>query len=128
MLVVAFGGAAGTARVVVDAKREEGIKAGLVKIRLFRPFPRKRLAEVLRGKKAIGVIDRSVCFGWNCGPMYMELKALSPETGVIPMLSYIGGMANLDITIPHIERVVDETYAAARGKPYQEVTWIPLEE
>jgi pyruvate/2-oxoacid:ferredoxin oxidoreductase alpha subunit len=128
MLVVASGGAAGTARVVVDAKREEGIKAGLVKIRLFRPFPRKRLAEVLRGKKAIGVIDRSVCFGWNCGPMYMELKALSPETGVIPMLSYIDGMANLDITIPHIERVVDETYAAARGKPYQEVTWIPLEE
>ena len=128
ILVVASGGAAGTARVVVDAKREEGIKAGLVKIRLFRPFPRKRLAEVLRGKKAIGIIDRSVCFGWNCGPMYMELRALSPETGVMPMLSFIDGMANLDITIPHIERVVDETYAAASGKPYQEVTWIPLEE
>ena len=46
----------------------------------------------------------------------------------MPMLSYIDGLANLDITIPHIERVIDEVHAAAQGKPYQEVTWIPLEE
>ena len=90
--------------------------------------PRKRLAEVLKGKKAIGVLDRSVGFGWNCGPMCMELKALTPEIGIVPMLSYIDGLANLDITIPHIERVIDEVHAAAQGKPYQEVTWIPLEE
>jgi len=113
---------------VVDAKREEGIKVGLVKLRLFRPFPRQRLSEALKGKKAIGVIDRSVGFGWNCGPMYMELRALTPEIGIVPMLSYIDGLANLDITIPHIERVIDEVYAASQGKPYQEVTWIPLEE
>jgi len=128
IIVVASGGAAGTAKVVVDAKREQGIKVGLVKLRLFRPFPRKRLAEVLKGRKAIGVIDRSVGFGWNCGPMYMELRAITPEIGIMPMLSYIDGLANLDITIPHIERVVDEVYDAAQGKPYQEVTWIPLEE
>jgi pyruvate/2-oxoacid:ferredoxin oxidoreductase alpha subunit len=128
VVVVASGGAAGTARVAVDAKRAEGIKVGLVKLRLFRPFPRKRLAEALKGKKAIGVIDRSVGFGWNCGPMYMELRALTPEIGIVPMLSYIDGLANLDITIPHIERVIDEIHDAAQGKPYQDVTWIPLEE
>ena len=128
IIIVASGGAAGTTRVVVDTKREEGIKIGLVKLRLFRPFPRKRLVEVLKGRKAIGVIDRSVDFGWNCGPMYTEVRALTPEIGNIPMLSYIDGLANLDITIPHIERVADEVYGAAQGKPYQEVTWIPLEE
>jgi pyruvate ferredoxin oxidoreductase alpha subunit len=128
VIVVASGGAAGTARAAVDAKRAEGIKVGLVKLRLFRPFPRKRLAGVLKGRKAIGVVDRSVGFGWNCGPMYMELRALTPEIGTVPMLSYIDGLANLDITIPHIERVIDEIHAAAQGKPYQEVTWIPLEE
>jgi hypothetical protein len=58
----------------------------------------------------------------------MELRALTPEIGIVPMLSYIDGLANLDITIPHIERAVDEVQAAALGKPYQEVTWIPLEE
>jgi pyruvate ferredoxin oxidoreductase alpha subunit len=127
IIIVASGGAAGTTRVIVDAKRSEGIKVGLVKLRLFRPFPRKRLTEVLKGRKAIGVIDRSVDFGWNCGPMFTELKALTPEIGITPMLGYIDGLANLDITLPHIERVVDEVHQAAQGKAYQEVTWIPLE-
>ena len=86
------------------------------------------LIDALKGKKAIGVIDRSVGFGWKYGPICTELRALSPEIGPAPMLSYIDGLANLDITIPHIERVVDEVSAAAQGKPYQEVTWIPMEE
>jgi pyruvate ferredoxin oxidoreductase alpha subunit len=127
IIIVASGSAAGTARTAVDAKREKGIKVGLVKIRLFRPFPQKRLVEALQKKKAIGVIDRSINFGWNCGPMYSEIRALSPEIGIIPMLSYIDGLANLDITRKSIERIIDETNNAAHGKQYQEVTWIPLE-
>ncbi|MCX7912146.1 MAG: hypothetical protein N2506_04200, partial [Dehalococcoidales bacterium] len=128
IVIVTSGSAAGTAKTVVDEKRAEGVKVGLVKIRLFRPFPEERLAEALKGKKAIGVIDRSVCFGWKCGPMAMEIKALTPVIGAVPILSYIDGLANMDITIPHIRRVIDEVRAAAAGKPYQELTWIPLEE
>jgi pyruvate/2-oxoacid:ferredoxin oxidoreductase alpha subunit len=128
IVVITSGSAAGTARTVVDAKRAEGVKVGLVKLRLFRPFPRERLARALKGKKAVGVIDRSVCFGWNCGPIYMELRAVAPDIGFIPMMSFIDGLANMDITTPHIERVVDDVYAASQGKSYQEVTWIPLEE
>ncbi len=128
IVIVASGSAAGTVRTVVDAKREEGVKVGLAKLRLFRPFPAERLVEVLRGRKAIGVIDRSVCFGWKYGPMCMELRALSPEIGTAPILSYIDGLANLDITIPHVQRVVEEADAAAKGLPYQDVTWIPMEE
>lgn len=128
IVILASGSATGTARTVVDSKREEGIKVGLVKLRLFRPFPAEKLIAALKGKKAIGVIDRSVGFGWKYGPICTELRALSPEIGPTHMLSYIDGLANLDITIPHIERVVDEVNAAAQGKPYQEVTWIPMEE
>jgi len=95
---------------------------------LFRPFPAERLIKALKGKKAIGVIDRSLCFGWKYGPMCMELRALYPEIGPTRILSYIDGLANLDITKPHIGRVIDEVNAAAQGKPYQEVTWIPMEE
>jgi pyruvate/2-oxoacid:ferredoxin oxidoreductase alpha subunit len=127
IIVLTSGGAAGTTRAVVDAKRAEGVKVGLVKLRLFRPFPRERLVKALKGKKAIGVIDRSVSYGWIGGPIYLELKTLLPEIGLVPMLSYIDGLASMDITVPHIERVVDEVNAAAHGKPYQEVTWIPLE-
>ena len=128
IVILTSGSAAGTAKTVVDTKREQGIKVGLVKQRLFRPFPEERLIQALKGKKAVGVIDRSVCFGWRYGPMCMELKAIAPAVGSMPILSYIDGLANLDITIPHIGRVVDEVNAAAKGKAYQDVTWIPMEE
>ena len=128
IVILASGSAVGTARTVVDAKRAQGIKVGLIKMRVFRPFPREKLIQAVKGKKAVAVIDRSVCFGWNCGPMYMELRALTPEIGTMPMLSFIDGLANIDITKPHIERVIDDLYNASQGKPYQAVTWIPLEE
>jgi pyruvate/2-oxoacid:ferredoxin oxidoreductase alpha subunit len=128
IIVVASGSATGTARTVIDTKREQGIKVGLIKLRLFRPFPAERLIGALKGRKAIGVIDRSIGFGWKYGPICTELKALTADFGIMPVLSYIDGLANLDITVPHIGRVIDEVNAAAQGRPYQEVTWIPMEE
>jgi pyruvate ferredoxin oxidoreductase alpha subunit len=125
--ILASGSAAGTAKTVVDTKREEGLKVGLVKLRLYRPFPEERLIKAFKGKKAIGVIDRSISFGWKSGPMATELKALGSQIGNAPILSYIDGLANLDITSPHVARVIDEVNAAAKGKPYQDVTWIPME-
>ena len=95
---------------------------------MFRPFPEERLIQALKGKKAVGVIDRSLSFGWKYGPIAMELKAISSDIGGIPILSYIDGLANMDITLEHIGRVVDEVNDAAQGKQYQEVTWIPMEE
>jgi pyruvate ferredoxin oxidoreductase alpha subunit len=127
IVILASGSAAGTAKTVIDAKRADGLKVGLVKLRLFRPFPEERLTKVLKGKKAIGVIDRSISFGWKSGPMCTELRAIGQQIGQMPILSYIDGLANLDITVPHITRVVDEVNDAAKGKAYQPVTWIPME-
>ena len=95
---------------------------------MFRPFPRERLVEALRGKKAIGVIDRSICFGWNSGPMYIELRALSPEIGHVPMMSFIDGIANMDVSVANIERMVRIVQSASEGDSYQKVTWIGMEE
>jgi len=128
IILVTSGSATGTAKTVIDAARENGQKVGLVKIRMYRPFPRERLTKVLQGRKAIGVLDRSVGFGWNCGPMYQEVRALTPEIGKVPLLSFIDGLANMDITKPNIERMIRDIQAAAEGKPYQETTWVSLEE
>lgn len=125
IVLVTSGSAVGTARTVVDAKREEGIKVGLVKLRLYRPFPTQRLAEALKGKKAIGVLDRSIAFGWDCGPMYQEIRALASEIGIVPMLSFIDGLANMDITQEHIGWMIDDIDAAAKGQAYQQVKWLP---
>ena len=126
VILITSGSAVGTAREVVDAKREAGIKAGLIKLRLFRPFPIEKLSAVLKGKKAIGVLDRSIGFGWNSGPIFMEVKALTPDIGeVIPMLSFIDGLANMDITFEHIAKMIDDINNAAQGNSYQKVTWLP---
>ncbi len=126
IVLVASGSAVGTARTVVDAKRDAGMKVGLVKLRLYRPFPVQRLSAALKGKKAVGVLDRSICFGWDCGPIYMETKATVSHIGeIVPMLSFIDGLANMDITKEHIARMIDDTYNASQGNPYREVTWLP---
>jgi pyruvate/2-oxoacid:ferredoxin oxidoreductase alpha subunit len=124
IVLLTSGSAAGTARTVVDTKREEGIKVGLVKLRLYRPFPKERLIRALKGKKAVGVLDRSVCFGWDCGPLYMETRALTPDMGIMPLLSFIDGLANMDITKGHIARVIDDIHEASQGRSYKEVTWL----
>ena len=128
IILVTMESTTGTARVVVDSKRNEGLKVGLIKIRMFRPFPRERLIEALRGKKAIGVIDRHVCFGWNCGQCFIELKpVLSDLEAPLPLVGFIDGMGGADITTEHIERAVDIINAAAQGKPAKEATWLALE-
>jgi len=88
----------------------------------------RKLSKVLKGRKAIGVLDRSVGFGWNTGPMCVEIRSLTAQIGNVPILSFIDGIANLDITAPNIERMINDILAASKGKPYQETTWISLEE
>jgi pyruvate ferredoxin oxidoreductase alpha subunit len=128
VILVTSGSATGTAKTVVDAFRENGLKVGVVKIRMYRPFPQEKLAKVLKGRKAIGVLDRSVAFGWNSGPMFVEIRALTPLIGNMPLLSFIDGIANLDITSANIERMFKDILAASKGKSYQQTTWISLEE
>jgi pyruvate/2-oxoacid:ferredoxin oxidoreductase alpha subunit len=114
----------GTVKTVIDQKREEGIKVGLVRLRMYRPFPGERLIETLKGKKILGVIDRSICFGFKGGPLYTEIKSLSSELGGGRMLSFIDGLANMDITTAHIEKIIDTCLTASNGAPCNDVTWV----
>ncbi len=128
IILVSVGNATGTAREVIDSKREQGLKVGLVKIRMFRPFPRERLVKALNGKKAIGVIDRHPIFGWNCGHVFFEVKALQNDLAErVPMIDFIHGAGGADITVKDMERVVDIIQGVAEGRPTKETTWLALE-
>jgi phenylglyoxylate dehydrogenase alpha subunit len=128
IVLVAVGSAASTAKVVVDNKRREGLKVGLVRIRCFRPFPTTRLAQALREKKAIGVIDRDVCYGWNTGIVFLEIRALLMQNGLnIPMVNFIAGLSGSDITLNHLGRAINIIQQAALQQPHPEVTWLDLE-
>ncbi|MFC1993912.1 phenylglyoxylate dehydrogenase [Chloroflexota bacterium] len=126
--LVALGSCAGTAKVVIDAQREAGVKAGLIRLRSVRPFPKEILRESLKGVKGIGVIDRNICFGFNTGTVFMELKAaLYDLVPLKPMANLIIGIGGSDITIERIKKALEITSRAANGQPFEEVTWLDLE-
>jgi len=128
IVLLAMGSSASTARVAIDRKRDEGLKVGLIRIRMFRPFPKERLVAALRQRKAIGVLDRSVSFGWDCGDLLVDVKAALYNLGTnIPTLNFICGLCDSDITTEIIEGAIDIVGQAAQGKPCEEVTWLDLE-
>ena len=124
IVLVGSGSMCGTIKTVIDQKRQEGIKVGLVRLRMYRPFPGERLIGALKGRKVIGVIDRSLCFGFQGGPMYTEIRSLYPELGGGRVLSFIDGLANMDITTAHIEKMIEICLSASNGASCNEVTWV----
>lgn len=128
IVLVAMGSVASTVKAVIDSKRDEGVKVGLVNIRCFRPFPGDRLEKALRGAKAIGVIDRDVCFGWNTGILFMELRTLLNRSQInVPIVNFIAGLSGADITLDHIGRAINTTQQVSRGESDTEVVWMDLE-
>lgn len=103
VVIITIAGMTGTGMDAVDIAREEGIKAGLIKLRFTRPFPAKKIAAALAGKKAFAVIDRSVSFGWKEGPMHVEVKAaITDVNSEFCHFSAIGGLGGADISVDMI--------------------------
>ncbi len=129
VVIVTMGSCTGTAKGVVDRNRDEGFKVGLIKIRMFRPFPTERLIKALNGKKAVGVIDRNVCYSGSCGHGFIELKGLlcDLEQPAPVLLDFIAGLGGSDIMPEHVERVIETTYSTLDGKTVKPVTWLSLE-
>jgi pyruvate ferredoxin oxidoreductase alpha subunit/phenylglyoxylate dehydrogenase alpha subunit len=127
--IVTMGGMTGTGKVAVDAARENGEKVGLIKIKTFRPFPLEALVKAVSKIKAVGVVDRSVSFGWNAGPVYQEmLAALYYLDERIPAVSFVGGLAGADITLDHFSRVIEITAKALKGEVAGETIWLNMNE
>lgn len=104
--LVCLGSTAGTAKAAIEELRQEGIKAGLIKIRMFRPFPAEELAAALKGVKAIAVLDRSESLSTQAGPVASEVKAALYDAGTAkPMQSYIYGLGGREIYIENIKDV-----------------------
>ncbi|EMS78077.1 pyruvate synthase subunit PorA [Desulfotignum phosphitoxidans] len=124
MVLVGSGSMCGTIKSVIDEQREKGVRIGLVKIRMYRPFPHQALVKALKGKKAIGVVDRSLAFGFDGGPIYTELKAFETKLGGAKLVSFIDGIANTDITKTNVKQMIQMTADLADGKDVPEVTWV----
>jgi pyruvate ferredoxin oxidoreductase alpha subunit len=128
IVLLGSGSMCGTIKSVIDEQREKGERIGLVKIRMYRPFPHQALTAALKGKKAIGVVDRSLAFGFDGGPIYTELKAFETKLGGAKLVSFIDGIANTDITKTNVEKMIRMTRDLADGNDVPEVTWVSYPE
>jgi pyruvate ferredoxin oxidoreductase alpha subunit len=103
MAVVVLGSTAGATRAAVDELREQGIAAGFVKLRMFRPFPAEELAKVLMPMKAVAVLDRSIAYGADGGPVHIEVRsALFGKPNPPEVVSYVYGLGGKPCDIEHI--------------------------
>jgi pyruvate ferredoxin oxidoreductase alpha subunit len=130
--VVAANSTAGTVEVVVDQLRDEGLKVGLLKPRVFRPFPARELADAMGHLKAVAVMDRSISFGAmdNAGPLFLEVVAALALHGVhVPMADYVYGLGGRDILPHEIEQVYrDALKMAETGQAERMVTYLSVRE
>jgi pyruvate ferredoxin oxidoreductase alpha subunit len=107
--IVALGSVCGTAKVAIDNLREQGIKAGMLKLRVFRPFPGKEIAAELSKMKAVAVMDRSDSFNTQGGPVYTEIcSALYNSEKRPKMMNYIYGLGGRDINVQQIEKTITD--------------------
>lgn len=122
--MVIIGSAAGTAKEACDNLRAEGKKVGVLKIRLFRPFPAEEIAEALKNVKVIACMDRTESFNAQCGPVGAEVKNALYNAKLYPeVINYVYGLGGRDVTVESLTSVftdlikVDETKDA--GEKYR---------
>jgi pyruvate ferredoxin oxidoreductase alpha subunit/phenylglyoxylate dehydrogenase alpha subunit len=123
--LVTIGGMTGAAKDAVDEARARGEAVGLIKVKTFRPFPLEAMVSALEKIDRVGVVDRAVSFGWNCGPVYQDTLGALYHTGRrIPAISFIGGLAGADLTVGHFARAIEITRDAEWGRVPSEPVWL----
>ena len=126
LLLVTSGTIAGTARAVIDARRDAGEKIGLVKIRLFRPFPFAAVRKALGSAKKLAVVDRNLSFGHG-GIMASEIRSALCNQPTPPVVfSYVAGLGGRDVTPDVIDDVIAHTQETDR--PEDDTLWVGLKE
>ena len=112
--IVAIGSACGTVKDAVDCMRKEGKKVGLLKVRVFRPFPAEEMAEALKTCKAVGIFDRCESYSANGGPLGSELMAaMYRNKNTAETVNYIYGLSGRDLTVDQVEATFEELMKVA---------------
>lgn len=115
--VVAIGSVCGTVKDAIDALREKGVKAGLLKVRVFRPFPGEEMARALKHCRAIAIMDRAESYSGNGGPLGAELAAaLYREKVAAETVNIMYGLSGRDVRVEDMEEVYGWLEKMAAGE------------
>ncbi len=114
--IVCMNSTAGTTKYVVDALREKGIKAGLLKIRVYRPFPSEEVAKALSHLKAIAVLDKSDSLNGAGGALFEDVtSAMYVEKKYVPTVNYVYGIGGRDTKADDIKNVYEDLLEIAKS-------------
>ncbi len=118
LLLVTMGSISETAMTAVDAMRDRGEKVGLVRIRLWRPFPGLEFRKAIGKAKILAVVDRCLPPGAVCGPVGAEIRSfLYKIPGAPKIFSFVAGLGGRDVTVERFEEMVDKARAYAKKRP-----------
>jgi pyruvate ferredoxin oxidoreductase alpha subunit len=105
---VCLGSTAGTMKTIVDALRQEGVKAGLLRLRTFRPLPVEAIRSALENVKAVAVMDKCMSFGGNGGPVFHEVRHVLYEAANRPFIvNYIYGLGGRDTSPAELRSIYE---------------------
>ena len=129
VVLVVMGSLSGGVKDIVDEYRKQGLKVGLVNLRVFRPFPAKELAEAFGGAKAVAVIEKDVSMG-STGGLFLDVSTALANAKKAPLLlNFICGLGSRDVTAAQIREVVKSAVEAAKtGEVKEAVRWLGLRE
>lgn len=128
--VVIMGSAAGTMKEYADRLREKGEKVGVIKVRMFRPFPAKEIAEALKNVKAVAILDRAESFNNVGGPLSGEVtRALFYGKVPCEAMAYMYGLGGRDFLYEHAEKVLDDLKTILKeGRPEEFYRYLGVRE
>ncbi len=116
--LVIMGSLAETAMNAVDSLREKGKRVGLVRIRLWRPFPTQDFLKAIAKVKALCVFDRALSFGATGGPVGIEIRSALFQSNKRPkVLNLVGALGGRDVTTEDFEEIFDRTFSFVKAKP-----------
>lgn len=115
--IICLGSTAGTVKTVVDELRAEGVKAGLLRIRTFRPLPLEEIINALKNVKALAVMDRSMSFGGRGGQVFQEIRHALYDAPKHPyIVNYIYGLGGRDTSPSQIRKIYEDLQEILKTK------------
>jgi pyruvate ferredoxin oxidoreductase alpha subunit len=126
--LVCLGSVAGTAKHVIRELRASGLRAGLVKPWLYRPFPTDQLLDAVRNMRALAVMDRAVSFGAPYGPLCSDVISALYNNHKTPVVNVIAGLGGRDITPEQIKDIFRSTERLAKGESTDPVVFVGVRE
>lgn len=101
--MIIIGSSAGTAKAAIDEMRQDGTKVGLIKVRVFRPFPAKEIVEALKNVKGVVIMDKAEGYSGNGGPMGAEVRAALYGVSDVKAINLVYGLGGRDVRVESIK-------------------------